>query len=141
MREQLGVVFQRGNLLAYLNVAENISFPLQLNGMRKKKQNQRVDELLEQVGLAYAKTALPHELSGGELQRASIARALAHTPSLLLADEPTASLDSIAGAEVISLISSLTREHNCTTIFSTHDTEIISAADTVFHLHDGRLIE
>ncbi|MEZ0576991.1 ABC transporter ATP-binding protein [Halodesulfovibrio aestuarii] len=140
MRKDLGVVFQKGNLLAYLTVAENIAFPLKLNRVGKKESASRIDELLEQVGLSDAKNAMPHELSGGELQRASIARALAHKPKLLLADEPTASLDSVTGREVVNLISSLSYEQKCTTIFSTHDMEIINIADNIFQLHDGKLV-
>ncbi|WP_234702118.1 ABC transporter ATP-binding protein [Halodesulfovibrio aestuarii] len=140
MRKDLGVVFQKGNLLAYLTVAENIAFPLKLNRVGKKESASRIDELLEQVGLSDAKNAMPHELSGGELQRASIARALAHKPKLLLADEPTASLDSVTGREVVNLISSLSYEQECTTIFSTHDMEIINIADNIFQLHDGKLV-
>ena len=103
-RKNLGFVFQHGNLFNYLTIFENIAFPLELNGFERKTVVKRVSELLENIGLAEAGAALPHELSGGEVQRVSVARAIAHSPKVLLADEPTASLDSDTGRDLVQLM-------------------------------------
>ena len=95
--------------------------------------------LLERVGLRLAERALPHELSGGEVQRVAAARALAHYPKLLLADEPTASLDSETGRMLVDLMLEITREQDCTLLISTHDPDLFPLADKVIHLKDGRL--
>lgn len=137
LRSDMGFVFQFGNMLSYLNVFENISFPLTLNNMGEREKEYRVTELLERIGLSDAGTALPQELSGGELQRVVVARALAHSPKLLLADEPTASLDSATGRSLIDLMFSMGRENGCTMVLSTHDTEVIDLADQCIHIRDG----
>jgi putative ABC transport system ATP-binding protein len=138
-RRQVGFVFQRGNLLSYLNVFENIGFPLTLNGVRGKARSERIEGLLERIGLFNAAKALPHELSGGEAQRVAVARAVAHNPKILLADEPTAHLDSATGREVVALMREMGRASGCTVIMATHDTDILSVADTVLYLRDGQL--
>ncbi|MEE4242047.1 MAG: ABC transporter ATP-binding protein [Desulfopila sp.] len=138
-REKLGFVFQRGNLLSYLTVAENIGFPLFLNGYSNKARLKRIDELLGSIGLAGAAAALPHELSGGELQRVAIARAASHRPELLLADEPTASLDTATGKQIVELMSSLGKEYGCTIVMATHDQEITQIADRIICLRDGKI--
>lgn len=140
-RSNVGFVFQFGNLLSYLTVHENIAFPLALNGMRRVERELRVAALLERVGLAAAGPALPRELSGGETQRVSFARAVAHRPRLLLADEPTASLDTRTGRDVVALMVELVREQGCTLVVSTHDPAVMDAADRVVHLRDGALTE
>ena len=103
-RRHVGFVFQRGNLLSYLTVAENIGFPLTLNGVRGNERSKRIGELLERIGLGSAAKALPHELSSGETQRVAMARAIAHEPKMLLADEPTANLDTDTGLKVVKLM-------------------------------------
>jgi len=139
-RKNMGFVFQFGNLLSYLTVFENISFPLALNGIEGKKKEKRVMELLDKIELSEAGPALPYELSGGEVQRVSFARAIAHFPKLLLADEPTASLDSETGLNLVKLMFKTGEEQGCTTIISTHDQEIIKLSDNVLHLKDGQTI-
>ncbi|MBN2332977.1 MAG: ABC transporter ATP-binding protein [Deltaproteobacteria bacterium] len=138
-RRSVGFVFQRGNLLSYLTVAENIGFPLTLNHITGSSQARRISELLERIGLASAATALPHELSSGETQRVAMARAIAHNPRILLADEPTANLDSATGRLVVELMHDLGRDHQCTIVMATHDLEITENAETVIHLNDGRI--
>lgn len=140
-REKVGFVFQRGNLLSYLNVSENIGFPLTLNGVGKKQRSLRIEELLDRIGLKGAGRAMPHELSGGEIQRVSAARAMAHSPRILLADEPTASLDSETGRNLVSLMSEMGRDQGCTLLISTHDQEICHLADQRIYLKDGRVLE
>lgn len=138
-RRNMGFVFQSGNLLSYLTVFENISFPLFLNRVEKRKMEQRVIELLEKVSLIEASRAMPHELSGGELQRVAFARAIAHSPKMLLADEPTASLDSDSAIGLINLMMDMGRDHECTIIISTHDPEIVKLSDATIKLLDGRV--
>jgi ABC-type lipoprotein export system ATPase subunit len=140
-RRHVGFVFQHGNLLSYLTVFENIAFPLALNGVEDKKKAKRIDALLQRIGLNKAGAALPHELSGGEIQRVSIARAMAHWPKLLLADEPTASLDSDTGRNLIRFMFEMGREQECTIVFSTHDHEIIEQADNRIYIRDGRIVK
>lgn len=139
-RHRLGFVFQGGNLLSYLTVAENIGLPLTLNNIGGKERRQRIEALLEAIDLKSAATALPHELSGGEAQRVSVARAIAHRPALLLADEPTASLDTATGQRVVRLMLALGAETGCTILMATHDREIGAIASMVIHLKDGSVI-
>jgi len=137
LRRDMGFVFQFGNLLSYLTVFENIAFPLRLNGATRIERERRTQELLERIGLATVGPALPHELSGGEVQRVAVARALAHRPKLLLADEPTASLDSATGTSLIQLMFAMGRESGCTLVLSTHDSEVMELADQCLHIRDG----
>ena len=137
-REQVGFVFQQGNLLSYLTVSENLSLPLALNGVEAVGRKKRVQELLEAIGLPDHGAALPRELSGGETQRVAFARAIAHAPRILLADEPTASLDSVSGANLIRLMVSLSRRQQCTLLVASHDPEVIQVADHRYQLKDGR---
>ncbi|UCH21199.1 MAG: ABC transporter ATP-binding protein [Deltaproteobacteria bacterium] len=140
-RKNFGFVFQHGNLLSYLTVFENIAFPLWLNGIAEKQAQLRVKELLKKIGLSNAQAALPHELSGGEIQRVSAARAIAHSPRLLLADEPTASLDTVTGKNLIALMFEMGRNQGCTMVISTHDPEISRLADQIIQIKDGRVIK
>jgi ABC-type lipoprotein export system ATPase subunit len=141
LRRQVGFVFQTGNLLSYLTVCENIEFPLALNEMTAKQRKHRAEELLDTMGLKGAGPAMPFELSAGETQRVAFARAIAHSPSLLLADEPTASLDTENGRQLIELMFSLTRESGCTMIVATHDAEIIASAPNKLFLKDGKMTD
>ena len=140
-RQYLGFVFQFGNLLSYLTVYENISFPLALNGVTGKERDERVLGLLERVDLRDSQHALPGELSGGEVQRVAFARAVAHRPQILLADEPTASLDSGTARDLIQLMLEVTQEQASSLIVSTHDPVVIDLADNILHLRDGRMVE
>jgi ABC-type lipoprotein export system ATPase subunit len=137
-RNHVGFVFQTGNLLTYLTVRENLALPLILNGTRGTKCEYRISQLLESIGLPDIGSALPPELSGGETQRVSFARAIAHAPSILLADEPTASLDSVHGKQLIRLMVSLSRQQQCTLVVATHDPEVMAMADRRFPLKDGK---
>jgi putative ABC transport system ATP-binding protein len=138
-RREIGFVFQASNLLPWLTVAENLQFPLELNTIHGKDQKKRIHELLATFDLAEYDRAMPGELSGGETQRIAFARAIAHKPALLLADEPTASLDSITGHQLIQMILSLCADQFTTLIIATHDPELIKMTDYKFYLKDGRL--
>lgn len=140
-RKKVGFVFQHGNLLLYLTVFENIALPLTLNGISGKNRALRVEELLERIGLREAGCAMPQELSGGEIQRVSAARALAHSPVMLLADEPTASLDSDTGRKLVNLMLEMGRDQGCTMLIATHDPEIFRLAEKRLYMKDGRLTE
>jgi ABC-type lipoprotein export system ATPase subunit len=140
-RENVGFVFQHGNLFNYLTVFENIAFSLELNGFEKKDVVYRVSELLENVGLADAGAALPYELSGGEVQRVAVARAIAHSPQVLLADEPTASLDSDTGKNLVQFMFNMGRDQGCTIIIATHDPDIINLADARQPIQDGKIVK
>jgi ABC-type lipoprotein export system ATPase subunit len=137
-RKQVGFVFQFGNLISYLTVSENLSFPLELNGISGSARDRRVHELLDSIGLSSIGEALPHELSGGEIQRVAFARAIAHSPSILLVDEPTASLDTINGRQLIHLMRKLITDQSCTLVVATHDPEVIEVTADRLHLRDGR---
>jgi putative ABC transport system ATP-binding protein len=139
-RRNMGIMFQFGNLLSYYSVFDNIAFPLVLNGMEKKEREKRVESLLERIGMDGAENALPNELSGGEAQRVAAARAVAHSPQILLADEPTASLDSETGKKLIVLLLEMTKEQKCSIVLSTHDSELINLCNQSFHMKDGKLL-
>lgn len=138
-RKNVGFVFQSGNLLSYLTVFENIAFPLFLNKATARNRTRRVAELLERIGLPEAGAAAPHELSGGEMQRVAFARAIAHSPRLLLADEPTASLDSETAEDLVRLMTGIGRDQGCTILLSTHDPEIVKLGDVTLNLRDGKV--
>jgi putative ABC transport system ATP-binding protein len=140
-RQNVGFIFQHGYLLSYLSVSENIAFPLTLNGVAGNQKTERVAVLLEKIGLSAAAKAMPHELSGGEIQRVSAARALAHSPRMLLADEPTASLDTDTGKNLVELMLEIGKEQGCTMIISTHDPEICALADKTIYLKDGERLK
>jgi len=136
---QLGFVFQNFNLLAVLTAFENVEYPLVLAGMAPAKRRQRVTTLLEAVGLAAHARKRPGQLSGGQRQRVAIARALAHKPQIVLADEPTANLDSKTGSEIIDLMRSMQQQQHVSFIFSSHDPKVLEAADDAVHIQDGRI--
>jgi putative ABC transport system ATP-binding protein len=140
-RELIGFVFQSFNLLPVLNVFENVELPLIIakKGGTKAERRDRVNYLLEAVGLAERRNHIPAELSGGEQQRVAIARALVTMPKIVIADEPTANLDSGTGEKVLNLMKTINREGKTTFIFSTHDPEIWNMADHVIFLHDGTI--
>ena len=136
-RSRVGFVFQSSNLISYLTVKENISIPLELNGISGLTRDRRVLELLSEIGLSGVGGAFPRELSGGETQRVAFARAIAHGPALLLADEPTASLDSATAGQLIQWIRDLSLKQGCTLVVATHDPEIMDIADHQLVLKDG----
>jgi putative ABC transport system ATP-binding protein len=135
---KLGFVFQTFNLIPVLTAWENVEYPLLIH-RRGGDVAARVDRALEQVGLAERARHRPAELSGGQQQRVAIARALVGEPALVLADEPTANLDSQTGHEIVELMRRLNRERGTTFVFSTHDPRIMKAADRVLAMSDGRL--
>jgi len=138
-REMLGFVFQSFNLLPVLNVYENVELPLIISGKggTKAQRKDRVDYLLEEVGLSDRRKHIPTELSGGQQQRVAIARALVTSPRIVIADEPTANLDSKTGEKVLSLMKEINHNEKTTFIFSTHDPEIWKMADHIIFLQDG----
>jgi len=133
----VGLVFQDFNLLDSLTVRENIELPLWLN--RRPADNDRVHELSETLGIAGLMSRLPESLSGGERQRVAIARALVHEPALLLADEPTGSLDQATADGVLRLFDQVTRLTGCTLLMVTHNQQAADLCDRVFHLYRGQL--
>lgn len=139
--DYMGFIFQDYQLLPVLTAAENIEFPLQLKGFDKKKIKERVDWALQQVGLGTMGNRFPKQLSGGQQQRVSIARAIAGKPQLILADEPTANLDSKTAQEIIELFMKLNQEFKLTFIFSTHDQRLIDQVKTVLYVKDGQILE
>jgi len=141
-RQKIGFVFQFFNLLPTLSVAENVALPLQLNGgMSFKEIDSRVVQVLEKLGMAERKSFYPAQLSGGEMQRTAVARAIVHKPQLILADEPTGNLDSANGIAVLEILQSLCRDQNETIIMATHSPEAAEYADHVVHMKDGKIIE
>ena len=138
-QREVGFVFQASNLLPWLTVAENLQLPLELNHIRGPAQQQRVAALLETFGLSGYENAMPVELSAGESQRIAFARAIAHAPAILLADEPTASLDSTNGKQLIELMLSLCRNDGTTLIIASHDPDVMAMADKVIVLKDGKM--
>lgn len=135
----IGFVFQSFNLIPVLTSKENIGFVLQLQNVPKKERKQRVMELLEEIGLEDKIDNKPGELSGGQQQRVAVARALASKPQIVLADEPTANLDSISANKLMDNMAKLNREENITFLFSTHDARVIKKARRVITLVDGRV--
>jgi putative ABC transport system ATP-binding protein len=135
----LGFVFQSFNLLPVLTAYENIEYPLLLARAPKERRRERVETLLEAVGLADFARHRPGQLSGGQRQRVAIARALAIEPQLVLADEPTANLDSHTGAAIIQLMRDMQRNQQVTFVFSSHDPKVLAEADDAVHIQDGRI--
>lgn len=137
----MGFIFQDYQLLPVLTTWENVEFPLQLQKLSKDEINSRVSWALGQVGLSDKHKRFPHELSGGQQQRVSIARAIASRPALILADEPTANLDSKTAQDIIELFKKLNKEFNLTFIFSTHDQRLINQVKRVLSVQDGQVFE
>jgi putative ABC transport system ATP-binding protein len=137
--ETIGFIFQSFNLLPVLTVFENVELPLLLekNKLSRSERRQRVEYLLEEVGLADRLRHLPAELSGGQQQRAAIARSLVMRPRIIIADEPTANLDSQNGGRILTLMKKINAEEGTTFVFSTHDSVIWEMANHILFLHDG----
>jgi putative ABC transport system ATP-binding protein len=138
-RTNIGIVYQFFNLLPTLSASENIGLPLLLYGLPAREIAARVARQLEQVGLAHRAHHWPHELSGGEQQRVAIARAIVAEPRVVLADEPTGNLDSVAGGAVLDLLQELNREHRQTIVLATHSAEAARKAGRIVHLRDGKV--
>jgi len=140
-RRRIGFVFQFFNLVPVLTVEENVLLPLDLNGCADGAGVARARALLDRVGLLDRGSSLPDRLSGGEQQRVAIARALVHDPALILADEPTGTLDAETAAGVLDLLDTLARESSKTVIMVTHSREVVGVADRIFAVQRGRLVE
>lgn len=138
-RNKIGFVFQFFNLLPTLTALENVALPLVLDGRSKSEAENQAQALLKKVGLEQRKRHLPEELSGGEIQRVAMARALAFNPPLLLADEPTGNLDSNNGNAVLSLLRQISKEEGCTVVMVTHSEEAARYGDRRIYLRDGRI--
>ncbi|MEZ9231040.1 ABC transporter ATP-binding protein [Vibrio amylolyticus] len=138
-RSQLGFVFQKFNLVPVMSAWENVAYPLMLNGHSATEQKRLASAMLEKVGLEDFIQHRPDNLSGGQQQRVAIARALVHNPEIVIADEPTASLDSHTAELVIDIMKSLGRELNTTFIVATHDPRMASHCDRTIELLDGRI--
>ncbi len=139
--DYMGFIFQDYQLLPILTAAENIEFPLQLKNYDKQEIKERVDWALKQVGLEKMGDRFPKQLSGGQQQRVAIARAIAGKPQLILADEPTANLDSKTAQEIIELFQKLNKEFKLSFVFSTHDQRLIDQVRTVNYIKDGQITE
>jgi len=138
-RTRLGIVFQFFNLLPAMQIVENIELPLLLQGIDADTARNKANESAELVGISGRLTHFPHQLSGGEMQRAAIARALVHDPDLLLADEPTGNLDSSSAELVTSTITKIASQRSVTLLLVTHSEAVARLADRRIRLHDGRL--
>jgi len=139
-REYLGFVFQSFNLVSYLTALENVMLPLAVKPIAKQQKLAQAEKALSQVGLAHRQSHLPSQLSGGEQERVAIARALVNEPPLLLADEPTGSLDSETSAEIMQLFAGLNAAGQ-TIVMVTHNLETLEYFDRTIHLRDGRVVE
>ena len=140
-KQDIGFIFQSFNLVPVLSAYENAEYPLLLDNSTKQLRKERVDYWLEKVGLYDKRHHRPNELSGGQRQRVAIARALVKNPKLVLADEPTASLDTATGTAIIELMQELNRTHQSTFVFSSHDDMVINAARRVVYIQDGKVIK
>ena len=139
--DKVGFIFQLHNLIPNLNALDNVEIPLIGTGMKEKEMKQRAEYLLEAVGLGDRMKQKPNKLSGGQRQRIAIARALVNNPSIILADEPTGSLDTKTGARILDLLRNIQENNNVTLIIVTHDPEVAAMANRTIKIRDGRIIE
>ena len=137
-RRQVGLIYQFYNLIPILNVEENIVLPCKLDGKNVSKD--RLNEIIDTLGLSARRKHLPNELSGGQQQRVSIGRAIINNPALVLADEPTGNLDSKASDEIVALLKESNKKYNQTIIVITHDPDIASVANRVITIEDGKIV-
>jgi putative ABC transport system ATP-binding protein len=141
VRSQIGFIFQAHNLLKSLKAWENVNMSLKLHRLSRAERRSRAIAMLDAVGLGDRVNYYPENLSGGQKQRVAIARALVSQPQLVLADEPTAALDSKTGRDVVNLMQALAREQNCAILLVTHDNRILDIADRIIHMEDGNLVQ
>ena len=139
-REKIGFVFQTFNLIPVFTAAENVEYPLLIQGLPNAERRRRVAEALDNVGLSSRASHRPDLLSGGERQRVAIARAIVHRPAIVLADEPTANLDTRNATQLIDLMRDLNRTLGLTFIFSTHDQRLLEHTPRIVRLTDGRIV-
>jgi putative ABC transport system ATP-binding protein len=138
--DNIGFVFQSFNLLPVLTASENIEFIMHLQKRSRKERSERTDELLDSVGLTEKKNSRPNKLSGGQQQRVAVARALASKPKFILADEPTANLDTKSTENLLEIMEKLNHEEGMTFIFSTHDARVVNKAHRIITIEDGKVI-
>lgn len=138
-RDHVGFIFQSYNLIPVLTVEENVEFVMLLQGVEKSLRSKKVKEILEVIGLSGSHDRLPSQLSGGQQQRVAVARAIVSEPDIILADEPTANLDSVTGSALLDMMKKLNEEKGITFIFSTHDKMIMERAKRLVKLHDGKI--
>jgi putative ABC transport system ATP-binding protein len=138
-RDTLGFIFQTFNLIPVLTAYENVEYPLLLQNVPRRERDTRVRRWLSEVGLDNQSKQRPDQLSGGQRQRVAIARAMVTEPKLVLADEPTANLDSETSARILDLLAGINTRTNCTFVFSTHDPSLIERAERVVRIRDGRI--
>lgn len=138
-RDHIGFIFQAYNLIPVFSAEENIEYIMLLQGVEPAERKRRVTDMLEQVGLGGLGDRRPNKLSGGQQQRVAIARAMVSHPEIILADEPTANLDSKTGIALLDLMKELNQKHNMTFVFSTHDEKIMSRASRLIHMEDGHI--
>lgn len=136
---QIGYIFQTFNLIPVMSALQNVSLPMLFQGEEAVSAEKRATDILDRVGLGHRLHHKPFELSGGQQQRVAVARALANTPSLILADEPTGNLDTKTGSEIVDLLKSLNTEEGVTIVCSTHDPKMIASSDRICWILDGRL--
>ncbi len=136
-REKMGIVFQNTALIAQMTAVENVEFALSIAGTPRKQRRPRSISWLERLGIRERRNHMPAEMSGGEQARVAIARSVAHEPELLLADEPTAELDSRTSFKVVELFRELVRDNGLTIVMTTHDVNIMDAADRIYTMEDG----
>ena len=136
---KIGYIFQTFNLIQVMSALQNVTLPMVFQGTSKEEAESRGISILERVGLGERMHHKPSELSGGQQQRMAVARALANTPAVILADEPTGNLDTATGSEIIELLKTLNREMDVTVVCSTHDTKMLKSSDRVCWILDGRL--
>jgi putative ABC transport system ATP-binding protein len=139
--KNIGFVFQAYNLIPVLTAKENVEFIMLLQGVSEEERKQRSEDLLINVGLADKLNARPNQLSGGQQQRVAVARALASKPSFILADEPTANLDSQSTANLLDMMAEMNEKEKVTFLFSTHDQRVIDKAKRVITIEDGKIIK
>tara|TARA_B100000900_G_scaffold416254_1_gene450608 strand:+ start:6638 stop:7321 length:684 start_codon:yes stop_codon:yes gene_type:complete len=139
--KHIGFVFQAYNLIPVLTAKENVAFIMLLQGLSKEERMQRSEALLKQVGLGDKFDSLPNQLSGGQQQRVAVARALASKPRFILADEPTANLDSQSTSTLLDLMAEMNEKENITFLFSTHDQRVIDKAKRIITIEDGKIIK
>lgn len=140
-RDHIGFIFQAYNLIPVLTAAENIEYIMLLQGVPRQDRRKRTKEILDQVGLSGKENRRPNQLSGGQQQRVAVARAMVSQPNIILADEPTANLDSQTGIELLEMMKELNQKQGMTFLFSTHDPKIMERASRLIYLEDGRVIK
>jgi len=136
---KLGFIFQAYNLIPVLTAIENIEFAMMLTGISEKERRQRALDVMEELGIRELADKRPNEMSGGQQQRVAVARALVNNPTVILADEPTANLDSKTGAVLLDIMERMNKEKNITFVFSSHDSQVIERGKRLVMLHDGMI--